>query len=79
MKKIKNPSARLLAVLGLTTKDLDWEQTCHTSTCSHASHDEGFHFVEVEESRLDGVEIQYYPGTANSHGSTVLLVEHLEG
>lgn len=80
MKKIelRNPSVRLLATLGLTSKDVKWEQTCRSSTCSCASHDSGYNFVEVEESLVDGAGIHYYGGSVHSHGSTVLREEYIE-
>lgn len=75
--KIINPSSRLLVKLGLTEDDVKYKRTCMSSTCSCASHDSGYHFIEIEKIP-DGVEIHTYSGTPRSHPYNVLHEEYVE-
>jgi hypothetical protein len=73
---LQNPSSRLLAALGLISEDCQYERTCHSDTCCCASHDSGYHYVEID-SLPQGLEIHRYSGNVHCHGNTVLHSEYV--
>jgi hypothetical protein len=47
MTQIINPSPVLIAYLG--NPEIQYTQACTSDTCCHASHDEGYDWIEVED------------------------------
>jgi hypothetical protein len=58
--KIINPSP--VVVLHFGNPEVQYEQTCTSDTCCHASHDPGYHWVEVED------DSQIAKGRSDVHG-----------
>lgn len=79
--KIKNPSQKLQAILAISAHitSRGYVATCRSNTCSHASHDPGYDWIEVDGIPADlAKRICRIPGNPHSH-EWHCLPEELEG
>lgn len=66
-----NPENALLRALedaGAITGEHRWVQTCHSDTCSHASHDPGYYIVHVQRLKAEAAGVCWRDGSGTAVG-----------